>query len=160
MTYISVRPERYSYNLIKESGEFVINITTRHLARATDWCGIKSGEHFDKFREMDLTPAPARHVSAPLITESPLNLECKVTEIKKLGSHDMFLAEIVSVNASKAYINSETGKFHIENSDPITYMHGHYYNVGKRIGGFGYTVMKKSTKERLKKQQSDNKKPE
>lgn len=156
MTYVSIRPERYSHKLIKESGEFVINITTRDLARATDWCGVKSGKDYDKFKEMSLNPAKAQQVSAPLIAESPLNLECKVSEIKEFGSHDMFIAEIVSVNATKAYIDDETGKFHIENSDPIAYMHGHYYNIGKRIGGFGHTVMKKST--RKKRQQKDNNK--
>lgn len=159
MTYVSIRPERHSYQLIKDSGEFVINITTKELAKATDWCGVKSGKDFDKFKEMNLTPVASEKVSCPSIAESPLNLECKVTEIKSLGSHDMFLAEIVAVQAAEQFIDEETGKFSIEHSDPITYMHGHYYNIGKRIGGFGFSVMKKSTvlkRKKAKKNKNQN----
>ena len=151
MTYISIRPERHSHHIIKETGEFVINITTRHLAKATDWCGVKSGKEFNKFEEMKLTPEPSAKVKCPAIAESPLTLECKVTEIKNLGSHDMFLAEIIAVNADEKYINKDTGEFQIEFSDPITYMHGNYYNVGKRIGKFGFSVMKKSTQRKRRK---------
>ena len=154
MTYISVRPERYSYNLIKETGEFVINITTKKLARATDWCGVKSGQDVDKFKETGLTPVPGSKISAPLIAESPLNLECKVTEVKNLGSHDMFLAEIVAVQASEMFIDEKTGKFSLEASNPIAYAHGNYYTLGKMLGGFGYTVMKKSTKKKRKQQKA------
>lgn len=158
MTYISIRPGRHSHHIIKETGEFVINITTRDLAKATDWCGVKSGKKFNKFEEMKLTPESSSKVKCPAIAESPLALECKVTEIKPLGSHDMFLAEIVAVNADEKYVNDETGEFQIEFADPITYMHGHYYNVGKRIGKFGFSVMKKSTQRKRKKAAQKKKK--
>lgn len=152
MTYISVRPERHSYKLLQETGEFVINITTKKMARATDWCGVKSGKNTNKFKETGLTALPASQVSAPLIAEAPLSLECRVTEIKKLGSHDMFIAEIVAVQVSEMFLDEKTGKFNLEASNPLAYAHGHYYTLGKLLGGFGYTVMKKSTKKKRKQQ--------
>lgn len=146
MCYISVRPQRYSYGLIKKSGEFVINLTTRKLAYATDWCGVRSGKDYDKFREMKLTPKPAEKVSAPLIGESPVNLECRVKEIKEMGSHHMFIADILNVHASKKYIDKKTGAFKLGTTLPICYSHGKYYTQGERIGKFGFSVKKKRKK--------------
>lgn len=143
MVSISVRPERYSYPILKETGEFVINLTTRDLVFATDFCGVKSGREVDKFAEMKLTPVPGEKVKAPLIGESPVNLECKVTEVIPLGSHDMFLAEVVAVHADDRYMD-ETGKFHLEKADPIVYSHGAYLETGKTLGTFGYSVKKES----------------
>lgn len=143
MCYISVRPERHSYELIKNSMEFVINVTTNELAYATDWCGVRSGKNFDKFKEMNLTPGKATIVSAPIIEESPLNIECRVREIMRLGSHDMFIADVVNVKADEKYIDSETGKFFLENAEPIAYSHGQYYQLGDNIGRFGWSVKKK-----------------
>ena len=145
MVYISVRPERYSYNLIKESGEFVINLTNENLAFATDWCGVKSGKDFDKFKEMGLTKEKANHVKCPLIKESPVSVECKVKEIKELGSHHMFIAEVLSIDASDEYID-EKGAFDISKCDLIAYANGGYYSLDKKIGKFGYSVQKKSKK--------------
>ena len=141
MVSISVRPERYSYDILKETGEFVINLTTRDLAYATDYCGVKSGRDVDKFKEMKLTPIPGEKVKAPLIKESPVNLECRVTQVLPLGSHDMFLAEIVAVHADKQYMD-EKGKFHLEYAQPIVYSHGSYLATGETIGTFGYSVKK------------------
>ena len=141
MTYISIRPERYSYNLIKETGEFVINLTTKELAYATDWCGVRSGEKYDKFKEMKLIKEKANFVSCPMIKESPVSIECKVKEIKKLGSHDMFIAEVLAVNADEKYFD-ETGKFCLEKCNLITYSHGQYYTLGENIGKFGFSVKK------------------
>ena len=141
MVSISVRPERYSYNILKETGEFVINLTTKDLAYATDYCGVKSGRDVDKFREMKLTPLPGEKVKAPLIKESPVNLECRVTQVLPLGSHDMFLAEVVAVHADKQYMD-EKGKFHLEYAQPIVYSHGSYLATGETIGTFGYSVKK------------------
>jgi flavin reductase (DIM6/NTAB) family NADH-FMN oxidoreductase RutF len=142
MTYISVRKERYSYDIIKRKGEFCINLTTEDLAYATDYCGVKSGKNVDKFKEMNLTPQKASIIEAPMIQESPISIECKVTEIKELGSHDMFLAEVVAINVDKKYID-ETGKFDMEKCKLIAYSHGHYYKLGEEIGRFGYSVKKK-----------------
>ncbi|MDQ1771534.1 flavin reductase family protein [Labilibaculum sp. A4] len=150
MCYISVRKNRHSYNIIKESGEFVINLTTKDLAYATDWCGVKSGKDFDKFKEMKLTPGKSKEISAPIIEESPLSIECKVTKIVELGSHDMFMAEVVNVQADERYIN-EKGEFSLAKSGPLVYSHGHYFELGELIGRFGYSVMKKKTKEKIKK---------
>lgn len=141
MVSISVRPERYSYDIIKETGEFVINLTTKKLAFATDYCGVKSGRDVDKFKEMNLTPIPGDVVKAPLIEESPVNLECRVTEVKKLGTHDMFLAEVVAVHADEKYMD-ENKKFHLEYAEPIVYSHGTYLATGEAIGTFGYSVKK------------------
>ena len=143
MCYISVRPERHSYGLIKKYGEYVINLTTRNLAFATDWCGVKSGREINKFKEMKLTPAKSQKVKAPLILESPVNLECIVKEIKPLGSHDMFISEIVAVNADKKYIDNNDF-FDFKKADPICYSHGKYYALGNLIGKFGYSVKKKN----------------
>ncbi|MDR3243307.1 MAG: flavin reductase family protein [Elusimicrobiota bacterium] len=142
MCSISVRPERYSNKIIKDSKEFVINLTTKKLAYATDWCGVKSGRDFDKFKEMRLTPIAAQKVKAPLIKESPINIECKVKDILSYGTHDIFISEVVAVNASPAYINSKTGDFDFMKTKPICYCHGHYYEVGKYVGKFGWSVQK------------------
>lgn len=142
MTYISVRPQRHSYQLIKESGEFVINLTTRDLVRAADYCGVKSGAQVDKFAEMHLTPEPASQVAAPLIAESPINLECRVKEVLPLGSHHMFLADIVAVQVDERYLD-ETGKLHMERCKLAAFAHGTYYALGEQLGNFGYSVKKK-----------------
>lgn len=142
MCYISVRPERHSYELIKKNMEFVINLTTEDLARATDWCGVRSGKDYHKFEEMNLTPAPARMVKAPIVAEAPLNIECRVKEIMSLGSHDMFLAEVVNIKADEKYLDSDTGKWSLEASHPLIYLHGAYYGLGKKIGKFGWSVEK------------------
>ena len=143
MCYISVRPERYSHNIIKENGEFAINLTSRQLAYATDWCGVKSGRDVDKFKEMKLTKEKANIISVPLIKESPVSVECKVKEIVPLGSHDMFVAEIVAIDADEKYID-EKGAFDIGKCDLIAYANGGYYPLEKKIGKFGYSVQKKS----------------
>lgn len=150
MVSISVRPQRYSYEMIRETGEFVINLTTRDLAFATDYCGVKSGRDVDKFKEMKLTPLPAEKISAPLIKESPVNIECKVTQTIPLGTHDMFLAEVVAVHADEAYMD-EKGKFSFTKAQPLVYSHGTYFTLGKEIGTFGYSVRKKSTGKKKKK---------
>lgn len=141
MVSISVRPERYSYGLLKETGEFVINLTTKELVFATDYCGVKSGRDVDKFKEMHLTPLPGDVVKAPLIAESPVNIECRVTEIKPLGTHDMFIAEVVAVHADEKYMD-ETHKFHLEKAEPIVYSHGAYLTTGSQLGTFGFSVRK------------------
>jgi flavin reductase (DIM6/NTAB) family NADH-FMN oxidoreductase RutF len=143
LCYISIRPERHSYEIIKRTGSFVINLTTRKLAFATDWCGVKSGRDFDKFKEMNLTPVTAKVVSSPLILESPINIECIVKEIKPLGSHDMFIAEVVSINADEKYINGKTNALDLAQTDPICFSHGKYYAMGEFIGKFGFSVKKK-----------------
>lgn len=141
MVYISVRPSRYSYNIIKESGEFVINLTNQKLTYATDWCGVKSGAQVDKFKEMNLTKEPAKFVKCPMIKESPVSVECRVKEIKKLGSHHMFVAEVLGINADEKYID-EKGAFDISKCDLIAYSNGKYYSMGKKIGEFGFSVEK------------------
>ena len=142
MVYISVRPERYSYNLIKDNKEFVINLTNSTLAKATDWGGCRSGEKYDKFNEMNLTKQKAKFVKCPIIKESPVSIECKVKEIKKLGSHDMFIAEVLSIDVDEKYIDSK-GAFDIQKCKLISYSNGGYYEQGKKIGKFGYSVKKK-----------------
>lgn len=142
MVYISVRPERHSYNMLKESGEFVINLTTEKLARATDWCGVRSGRDTDKWKEMNLTRGKADKLSyAPVIAESPVNIECKVTEIKELGSHHMFLAEVKAVQIDEAYMK-KNGKFELNSTGLIAYSHGEYFSLGKKKGRFGWSVKK------------------
>lgn len=149
MTYVSVRKERHSHSIIKRTGEFVINLTTEELAFATDYCGVKSGRDVDKFKEQNLTPVESKVVSCPSIGESPVNIECKVTEIKELGSHDMFLAEIVSVSVDEALMD-EKGRLCLEEAGLIAYNHGHYFGLKKNeIGKFGYSVMKPKTRRRL-----------
>ena len=142
MVSISVRPERYSYPILKETGEFVINLTTKELAFATDYCGVKSGRDVDKFKEMGLTSIPATEVKAPMIKESPVNIECKVRQILPLGSHDMFLADVVAVHAEEKYMD-EKRKFHLEQAEPIVYSHGSYFGCGELLGTFGYSVKKR-----------------
>lgn len=145
MVYISVRPSRHSYKLIKEQGEFVINLTNRELVKATDWCGVRSGEKYDKFREMNLHKEKANFLNCPMIKESPVSVECKVKEIKEMGSHHMFIAEVVAINADKKYID-ENGAFDISKCDLIAYSNGGYYSLGKKIGKFGFSVQKKKKK--------------
>ncbi len=145
MCYISVRPERYSYDLIKNSGEFVINLTNEKLAFATDWCGVRSGRDYDKFKEMKLTKEKAKHVKCPLIKESPVSVECKVKEIRELGSHHLFIADVLSIDADDKYIN-EKGAFDISKCDLIAYANGGYYSLNKKIGKFGFSVEKKKKK--------------
>lgn len=142
MTYISVRPSRYSHKLISESGEFAVNMTTSALVRAADFCGVKSGETVDKFSKMHLTAVPASMISAPLIEQSPVSLECRVTEIRPLGSHDMFFAEILCVDVDDQYID-EKGKLALQKCSLAAYSHGEYFALGKRLGSFGYSVKKK-----------------
>ena len=151
MCYISVRPERHSYNIIKSNGCFVINLTTKSLSYATDWCGVKSGNRHNKFREMNLTPVPALKVKAPLIEESPVNIECVVKEIKELGSHHMFISEVVAVHADEEYIDKESGLFRLNDAIPICYSHGKYYETGKLIGKHGYSVEKKKKRTKNRK---------
>ena len=141
MAYISVRPERYSYSMLTETKEFVINLTTRQLARATDYCGVKSGRDVDKFREMGLTCGKASAVSVPLIEESPVNIECRVEEIKELGSHHMFLARVMAVDVDEELLD-ENGRFDLGRAQPIVYSHGEYYGLDQVLGTFGYSVKK------------------
>lgn len=150
MTYISVRPERHSYQMIKETGEFVINLTTKDLVKAVDFCGVRSGRDLDKFQQMNLTKEEAKVVHAPMIAESPVNIECKVTEVKELGSHHMFLAEVVNVNVEDGLMD-ENGKFHLSKSNPLVYSHGGYYETGKEIGSFGYSVRKRKRRKKKRK---------
>lgn len=145
--YISVRPTRYSYQLLKEQKEFVINLTNKELVQATDWCGVKTGAKVDKFKEMHLHKEKAKFVSCPMIQESPVSIECKVKEIKPLGSHDMFLAEVLAINADEKYIN-EKGAFDISKCDLIAYANGHYYMLGKKLGRFGFSVQKPKKKKK------------
>lgn len=150
MVYISVRPERYSYQMIKESGEFVINLTTEKLVKATDYCGVKSGRDVDKWKEMNLHQVKAETLEySPLILESPVNIECKVVEIKELGSHHMFLANVTAVHADEAYLN-EQNKFELNNTGLLAYSHGEYLGLGKKLGTFGYSIRKKAKKNKKK----------
>ncbi len=142
MLYISVRPERYSYDIIKETGEFVVNLTTGKLAKATDFCGVRSGRTVDKFAKMHLTEEPSTEIMAPGIAECPVNIECKVREILPLGSHHMFLADVLAVHVDEKYID-EKGKFHLNESGLMAYSHGEYMTLGEMIGTFGYSVKKK-----------------
>lgn len=151
MVYISVRPERYSYQMIKESGEFVINLTTEKLVKATDYCGVKSGRDVDKWKEMNLHQVKAETLEySPLILESPVNIECKVVEIKELGSHHMFLANVTAVHADEAYLN-EQNKFELNNTGLLAYSHGEYLGLGKKLGTFGYSIRKKAKGKSKKK---------
>ncbi len=151
MCYISLRPERFSYSLIKEQGEFCINLTTAELAFATDWCGVKSGKEVDKFKEMKLTPVPGQFISSPMIAESPLNLECRVTQIIPLGSHHMFLAEILAVHATQKYVNPKTDALDLASTHLLSFSHGKYYQLGEFKGKFGFSVEKKKRKVRKTK---------
>ena len=157
MAYISVRPERHSYKMILESGEFVINLTTEKLAYATDWCGVRSGRDYDKFKEMKLTASEAESLDyAPIIEECPVNIECKVVEVKELGSHHMFLAEVKAVRVDESYMN-ENGKFELNKTGLLAYSHGEYFGLGKSIGTFGWSVKKPEKKAVTKKKQATKK---
>jgi flavin reductase (DIM6/NTAB) family NADH-FMN oxidoreductase RutF len=145
MVSVSVRPERYSYHMIEETGEFVINLTTEALSFATDYCGVKSGRDVDKWKEMKLTKVMGEHVKAAMIGESPVNLECRVTRKLELGTHHMFLAEVLAVHVDESYLDKD-GRFHLDVAAPLVYSHGRYYGVGKELGTFGYSVRKKTTK--------------
>jgi flavin reductase (DIM6/NTAB) family NADH-FMN oxidoreductase RutF len=141
MVSISVRPERFSYHMLEESKEFVINLTNESLVKACDYCGVTSGRDIDKFQEMDLTRLPMPHVKAPGIAESPVNMECRVVDIRPLGSHTMFLAEVVGVTVEDAYMD-ENGKFHINDTGLVMYSHGEYFRLGELLGKFGYSIKK------------------
>lgn len=147
MVSISVRPERYSYHMIEETGEYVINLTTESLAYATDYCGVKSGRDVDKWKEMGLTQIRGGHVQAPMVAESPVNIECRVTQKLELGTHHMFLAEVLAVHVDEKYMD-ETGRFLLNDAKPLVYSHGRYLGVGKEIGSFGYSVKKDKTKQK------------
>lgn len=146
MCYISVRPERHSYPIIKKSGCFVLNLTNEAMAFATDWCGVRSGKEYNKFAEMKLTPVKAQKVNAPIIAESPLNIECEVVEIKELGSHHMIIANVVNIQADERYIDKGTDEFRLSDAKLIAYSHGHYYKLGEEIGKFGWSVRKSKKK--------------
>lgn len=150
MVSISVRPERFSYAMLRQTGEFVINLTTEKLAYATDYCGVKSGRDVDKFEKLKLTREKADFVKAPMIAESPVSIECRVAKVEELGSHHLFLAEVVAVHADEEYLD-ETGKFQWNKTRPLAYSHGEYFGLGKKIGKFGYSVRKRRKKERDKK---------
>ena len=141
MLYVSIRPERYSYDIIKDTGEFVVNLVSRDLVYATDYCGVKSGRDVDKFQETKLTPLPSKYIKAPGISESPVNIECRVTSRVPLGSHDMFLAKVLGVTVDQSYMD-ETGKFHLNKAGLAAYSHGEYFELGKKLGSFGYSVKK------------------
>jgi flavin reductase (DIM6/NTAB) family NADH-FMN oxidoreductase RutF len=145
MTYISVRPERYSYNIIKDSGKFVINLTTSKLVEAADKCGVISGKSTDKFEKCGLKIEPSPKLNIPMLCDSPISIECAVKEIKPLGSHDMFIAEIISVNVEKQYIDSK-GKINLQQAGLMTYSHGEYFSLGRKLGDFGFSVRKSSNK--------------
>ena len=145
MTYVSIRPERYSHHMILERGEFVINLPTESLVRAVDWCGVKSGRDVDKFDAMHLTAEPAAKVGTVLLAESPVNLECKVTQVVPLGSHDLFLAEVVAVDVDERLLD-ENGKLCLGKAKLIVYSHGDYLALGRKLGSFGYSVRKKKRK--------------
>lgn len=142
MCYISVRPERYSYPILTKNMEYVINLTTADMAYATDWCGVVSGKDHHKFEELKLTPGKASVVNAPLIEESPLCIECRVKEVMSLGSHDMFISEVLNVRADEKYLNEDTGAFDMQKANLLVYMHGKYYGIGELIGHFGWSVKK------------------
>lgn len=150
MVSISVRKERYSYDILKETGEFVINLVTKELVRAADYCGVRSGRDVDKYKEMHLTALSSQSIGAPGIMESPVNIECRVTEVKPLGSHDLFLAEVTNVTIEDTYLD-ENGKFNLNSAGLIAYSHGEYFELGKKAGSFGYSVRKpKKTRNKKK----------
>ena len=145
MAYISVRPSRYSYDMIRKTGEFVINLTTEKLAFATDFCGVRSGRDVDKFQKLNLTKEKAQFVSAPMIGEAPVSIECRVREVKELGSHDMFLADVLAVHADEAYMD-KNNRFRLNDAGLLVYSHGEYLAGGRKVGTFGYSVKKKQKK--------------
>lgn len=142
MLYISVRPERYSYHMLEETGEFVVNMTTKKLAKAADYCGVRSGRDVDKWKETGLTPEKAQAVSVPLIAESPVNIECRVKEVLELGSHHMFLAEVLAVDVDESLLDMG-GRLALEKAEPVVYSHGEYYGLSELMGTFGWSVRKK-----------------
>ncbi len=150
MAYVSIRPERHSYEIIKQTGEFVINLTTEALAEATDWCGVRSGRNFDKFKECGLTAEKSAVVAAPSIAESPISIECRVKQIIPLGSHDMFIGEVVNVAVDEQYLDAKTGKLDVEKMHLLTYAHGAYFAMGEKIGTFGWTVKGSTLRKELK----------
>ncbi|MBQ7347152.1 MAG: flavin reductase family protein [Clostridia bacterium] len=148
-TYISVRPSRHSYEMIKKSGVFAVNLTTKELVKAADWCGVYTGAKVDKFERCRLQKEKASEIDCPILAQSPLVLECRVTDVIPLGSHDMFLADIVAVDVDEALVD-EDGKLHLDRAGLVAYSHGEYFELGKRIGKFGYSVAKKKTPQRKK----------
>ena len=146
MLSISVRPERYSYHMIRETGEFVVNLTTEELVRAVDFCGVKSGRDTDKWKETGLTPEKASVVNVPLVRQSPVNLECRVLRVDELGSHHMFIAQVAAVDVDEKYMD-EKDQFHLSAAKPLAYSHGRYYGLGECLGFFGYSVQKKGRRE-------------
>lgn len=155
MVYVSIRKERHSHHMIRETGEYVINLTTEKLARATDFCGVRSGRDMDKFKEMQLTPVHGELKYAPMVEESPVSIECQVTQVVELGSHDMFMAKVTAVYVDETYMDGK-GTFHLEKAEPLVYSHGQYYGIGKHIGGFGYAVRKKTVKKSRGKRSKEN----
>lgn len=150
VTYISIRPERYSYEIIKQTGEFVINLTTEELVKAVDYCGVRSGRNTDKFNDMNLSVISGTTVSAPILEQSPINIECKVREIVKLGTHDMFIADITAVDVATELLDSN-GRLALEKANLLAYSHGEYFALGKKLGSFGFSVKKKKKKHKSKK---------
>ena len=160
MLSISVRPERHSYHMMKETGEFVVNLTTESMAWATDYCGVRSGRDVDKWKATGLTPEKANVVDVPVIKESPVNIECRVVKVEELGSHHMFIADVVAVDVDEAYMD-EKDTFHLSMAKPLAYSHGRYYGMGEELGSFGYSVRKQERAQRLEeKLQNQRKKPE
>ena len=151
MVYISVRPSRHSFDILKETGDFVINLTTKELAFATDWNGVKSGRDHDKAAKTKLSYGKAVKIKSPIIEESPVNIECKTTQVIPLGTHHMFIAEVLAVQADEKYLDAESGKFDMKKAGLIAYAHGNYYELGKYIGHFGFSVRKKKRKNGKKK---------
>lgn len=151
MCYISLRPERHSYQMVRDTMEFTINLTTEAMARATDWCGVRSGRDYDKWAETGLTPAAGVMVGCPSVAEAPVSIECRVKQITHLGSHDMFLAQVLAVLADESLIDESTGAFRLDKASLITYAHGQYFALGRPLGRFGWSVMKKKTAAKLKK---------
>lgn len=157
MCYVSIRPERHSYPIIRRTGEFVINLSTAAMARAADWCGVRSGRDCDKFRLSGLTPGKASVVSAPTVEESPVCIECRVRQVMPLGSHDMFLAEVVNVQVDESLVDPATGRFALEKARPIAYSHGEYFELGRLIGHFGWSVRRRKTISRERRHDAKNK---
>ena len=151
MCYISLRPERHSYQMVRDTMEFTVYLTTEAMARATDWCGVRSGRDYDKWAETGLTPAPGVMVGCPSVAEAPVSIECRVKQITHLGSHDMFLAQVLAVLADESLIDESTGAFRLDKAGLITYAHGQYFALGRPLGRFGWSVMKKKTAAKLKK---------
>ena len=156
MLSVSIRPERYSYEIIKETGEFVVNLVTAELTRACDWCGVRSGSKYDKFKEMKLTEYVSEYIKTPAIDESPVNIYCKVKKIEKLGTHHMFIAEVVGVTVDDKYMD-EKGRFDLRATNLIAYSHGEYFALGKKLGQFGYSVKKKTKSKNKTNNKTNNK---